>query len=56
MLTWIAIVVVVTLGLSALASLALGATLGMMGRDVGELFEHELWTVAPPARAKARRA
>jgi hypothetical protein len=56
MLTWMAIGLIVTLGLSALASLALGATLGMIGRDVGELFERELWTVAPPARAKARRA
>jgi hypothetical protein len=56
MLTWIAIAVVVTVGLSALASLALGAALGMIGRDVGDLFEHELWTVAPPARAKTRRA
>jgi hypothetical protein len=55
MLTWIAIAVVVTLGLSALASLALGATLGMIGRDVGELFERELWTVAPPTRATIPR-
>jgi hypothetical protein len=56
MLTWIAIVAAAALCLSALVSLGLGAVLGMIGRDVGELFESELWTVAPTARAKAQRS
>ena len=56
MLLWIAIGTVAALGLSALLSLALGAILGMIGRDLGELVEADLWSVAPPARAPARRA
>ena len=55
-LLWIAIGTVAALGLSALLSLALGAILGMIGRDLGELVEADLWSVAPPARAPARRA
>lgn len=55
-LLWIAIGTLAALGLSALLSLALGATLGIIGRDLGELMEADLWSVAPPARARARRA
>jgi hypothetical protein len=53
--TWIAVAAVAALGLSAFVSLALGATLGMIGRDLGELIEADLWSVAPPARARTRR-
>ena len=53
---WIAIAAAAALGLSALLSLALGATLGMIGRDLGELVEADLWSVAPPARARTRQA
>jgi hypothetical protein len=56
MLMWIAIAAAAALCLSAIVSLGLGAVLGMIGRDVGELFESELWTVAPTARAKAQRS
>jgi hypothetical protein len=56
MLVWIGIGTVTGLGLSALVSVALGATLRMIGRDVGELFEADLWSVAPPARANGPRA
>jgi hypothetical protein len=55
-LVWIAIGTVTALGLSALASVALGATLGLIGRDLSELFEADLWSVAPPARANGPRA
>ena len=51
-LTWIALAALAALGLSALVSLALGAILGVIGRELGEAFEAELWTYAPPARAK----
>jgi hypothetical protein len=56
MLVWIAIGTVTAFGLSALVSVALGATLGMIGRDLGELFEADLWSVVPPARANGPRA
>jgi hypothetical protein len=56
MLMWITFGTVAGLGMSALVSLALGATLGMIGRDLGELFEADLWSVAPPARANTSRA
>jgi hypothetical protein len=56
MFIWIAIGSVTALGLSTLVSVALGATLGMIGRDLGELFEADLWSVAPPARANGPRA
>jgi hypothetical protein len=50
---WIAFGVVVTLGLSASISLALGTILGSIGREVGELLEAESWTTLPPARARS---
>jgi hypothetical protein len=50
---WIALGVVVTLGLSASISLALGTILGSIGREVNELLEAESWTTLPPARARA---
>ena len=56
MLLWIAISTVAALGLSALLSLALGAILGLISRDLGEFMEADLWSVAPPAQARARRA
>jgi hypothetical protein len=56
MLTWIAIAAAGALCLSALVSLGLGAVLAMIGHDVSELFESELWTVAPTARAKVQRS
>ena len=56
MLMWIAIGTVAAFGLSALVSLAVGATLEMIGRDLGELLEADLWSVAPPARANTPRA
>jgi hypothetical protein len=53
---WIAVGTLTVLGMSAFVSVALGATLGMIGRDLGELFEADLWSVAPPARATGPRA
>ena len=55
LLMWIAMAAVTVLGLSAFLSLALGATLRLISRDLGELVEADLWSVAPPARARARR-
>ena len=51
-LTWIVLAALATLGLSMLASLVLGAILRVIGRDLGEVFEAEVWTSAPSARAK----
>jgi hypothetical protein len=54
-LTWIAIAPLAALVVSALVSLGLGAVLGMIGRDVGELFETEVWAMAPTVRTKTQR-
>jgi hypothetical protein len=51
-LTWIVLAALATLGLSGLASLVLGAILRVIGRELGEVFEAELWACTPPARAK----
>jgi hypothetical protein len=53
---WITIGAGLTLGLSALIGLALGALLATIGRQIGELFESELWATAPVSRAKAPTA
>jgi hypothetical protein len=50
---WITIGAGLTLGLSALVGLALGALFATIGREIGELFETELWKTAPASRAKA---
>jgi hypothetical protein len=55
MLTWIAVGTLLALSFSALVSLGLGAILEMIGRDVGELFESELWAVAPSARTRSEQ-
>lgn len=49
---WIAVGAGAALGLSGLAGLALGAILGRIGQDIGELLESEPWTLAPPLRSK----
>jgi hypothetical protein len=54
MLTWIAIASAVALAFSTALSLGLGAILRMIGRDLGEVFESELWVVPPSARAKTQ--
>jgi hypothetical protein len=53
MLMWITLGVVLTLGLSAVVSLALATILGSIGCEVSELLEAEPWTTVPPARARA---
>jgi hypothetical protein len=53
MLMWITFGVVLTLGLSALVSLALATILGSIGYEVSELLEAEAWTTVSPARARA---
>jgi hypothetical protein len=55
MWTWITIGAGVTLGLSALISLALGALLATIGHELGELFETEIWRAASAPRASGRR-
>jgi hypothetical protein len=44
---WMTIGACLTVGLSALISLALGALLATIGRETRELFETEMWTTAP---------
>jgi hypothetical protein len=53
MWTWIAIGTGVTLGLSALISLALLATIG---HETGELFETEIWRAATAPRGRRAAA
>lgn len=47
-----AVAVVAALGFSALVGLALGAILGGIGQEVGQMLETEPWTLAPSLRAK----
>jgi hypothetical protein len=55
MLTWIGVGTFLTVVLSGLVSLGVGAILGMIGREVGELFESELWAVAPSNGTRTER-
>jgi hypothetical protein len=48
MWTWITIGAGLTVGLSALISLALGALLATIGHEIAELFEAGLWRAAVP--------
>jgi hypothetical protein len=52
MWVWIMIGVGSFLGLSLLVAFALARVLGTIGRQVGELFEAEDWTMLPPTRAR----
>jgi hypothetical protein len=52
---WITIGAGLTLGLSAVISLALGALLATIGREIGGLFEKEMWRTAPAPHARGRR-
>jgi hypothetical protein len=56
MWTWITIAAGVTLGLSALISLALGALLAAIGHETGELFETEIWRAATAPRGRRAAA
>jgi hypothetical protein len=51
MWVWIMIGVGSFLGLSLLMAFALARILGTIGRQVGEMFETEEWTMLPPTRA-----
>ncbi len=53
---WIAVGAAAALGASLLMGLAVGAVLGTIGRELGELVETESWGSAPPARARASAA
>lgn len=53
---WIIIGAGVTLATSTLISLALGAIFATIAREIGQLFETEVWSTAPPSRAKAPTA
>jgi hypothetical protein len=44
------------LGLSVVVSLALGAILRRIGREIGELVETEPWGVSPSSHAEPRAA
>lgn len=52
---WMAGGAAAALGVSLLAGLAVGAVLGTIGREIGELVETESWASAPPARVSAAR-
>jgi hypothetical protein len=56
MLMWIAIGAAVVLGMSTVLGLGLAAVLRAVGREVDELLESDLWTLAPTVRTNAPRA
>jgi hypothetical protein len=53
---WVTIGAAGAFGLSALVALTVAAILGSISRDVSQLLNAELWSVAPLKRAKARVA
>ena len=56
MLTWMAIGAAAVLAMSTVLGLGFAAVLRAVGREVDELLESDLWTVAPPVRTNAPRA
>jgi hypothetical protein len=56
MLMWMAIGAAVVLGMSTVLGLGLAAVLRAVGREVDELLESDLWTLAPTVRTNAPRA
>jgi hypothetical protein len=53
---WILIGATTVLALSVLVSLAVGAILGGISREVSQLLEPGAWGLAPPMQAKAAAA
>ena len=49
---WATAGVVAAVGFSAVVGLALGAILGRIGQEVGQMLETEPWTLAPSLRVK----
>lgn len=56
MLMWISIAAAVVLAMSMVLGLGLAAVLRAVGREVDELLDSELWTLAPTMRTNAPRA
>jgi hypothetical protein len=56
MLMWIAIGAAVVFAMSTVLGLGLAAVLRGVGREVDELLENDLWTLAPIVRTNIPRA
>ena len=52
MLMWMAIGAAAVLAMSTVLGLGFAAVLRAVGREVDELLESDLWTVAPPVRTE----
>jgi hypothetical protein len=54
-LMWIAVGAAVVLAMSTVLGLGLAAVLRAVGREVDELLDNDLWTLAPTVRTSAPR-